>query len=312
MIKIENFNNLKSSGIAYGGHGGSKSGVLFDNERWFLKYPKTTKSMDVKNLSYTTTPLSEYLGSNIYKIIGIDVHETKLGIKDNKLVVACKDFLDSSEIILSYNEIKNEYSLETENELEKISTNYSQSEDLQELFILMSTNIYFRKIEDLRKRFYDMFVVDALIGNNDRNERNWGLVLNKENSVLRLAPVYDNGAAFCNKSDNSKLQSFLDNENKFKQLAYDSSISVFSLNDKKINPLKYIESMQNEELNQAVLRIVPKIDLKKIKDFFDTIPYEYNNIQVFSKEQRSVYYNLLVYRYEKVLLPIYNKLNNKK
>ena len=312
MIKIENFNNLKSSGIAYGGHGGSKSGVLFNNERWFLKYPKTTKSMDVKNLSYTTTPLSEYLGSNIYKIIGIDVHETKLGIKDNKLVVACKDFLDSSEIILSYNEIKNEYSLETENELEKISTNYSQSEDLQELFILMSTNIYFRKIEDLRKRFYDMFVVDALIGNNDRNERNWGLVLNKENAVLRLAPVYDNGAAFCNKSDNSKLQSFLDNENKFKQLAYDSSISVFSLNDKKINPLKYIESMQNEELNQAVLRIVPKIDLKKIKDFFDTIPYEYNNIQVFSKEQRLVYYNLLVYRYEKVLLPIYNKLNNKK
>lgn len=312
MIKIENFNNLKSSGIAYGGHGGSKSGVLFDNERWFLKYPKTTKSMDVKNLSYTTTPLSEYLGSNIYKIIGIDVHETKLGIKDNKLVVACKDFLDSSEIILSYNEIKNEYSLETENELEKISTNYSQSEDLQELFILMSTNIYFRKIEDLRKRFYDMFVVDALIGNNDRNERNWGLVLNKENSVLRLAPVYDNGTAFCNKSDNSKLQSFLDNENKFKQLAYDSSISVFSLNDKKINPLKYIESMQNEELNQAILRIVPKIDLKKIKDFFDTIPYEYNNIQVFSKEQRLVYYNLLVYRYEKVLLPIYNKLNNKK
>lgn len=312
MIKIENFNNLKSSGIAYGGHGGSKSGVLFNNERWFLKYPKTTKSMDVKNLSYTTTPLSEYLGSNIYKIIGIDVHETKLGIKDNKLVVACKDFLDSSEIILSYNEIKNEYSLETENELEKISTNYSQSEDLQELFILMSTNIYFRRIEDLRKRFYDMFVVDALIGNNDRNERNWGLVLNKENAVLRLAPVYDNGAAFCNKSDNSKLQSFLDNENKFKQLAYDSSISVFSLNDKKINPLKYIESMQNEELNQAVLRIVPKIDLKKIKDFFDTIPYEYNNIQVFSKEQRLVYYNLLVYRYEKVLLPIYNKLNNKK
>ena len=298
MIKIENFNNLKSSGIAYGGHGGSKSGVLFDNERWFLKYPKTTKSMDVKNLSYTTTPLSEYLGSNIYKIIGIDVHETKLGIKDNKLVVACKDFLDSSEIILSYNEIKNEYSLETENELEKISTNYSQSEDLQELFILMSTNIYFRKIEDLRKRFYDMFVVDALIGNNDRNERNWGLVLNKENSVLRLAPVYDNGTAFCNKSDNSKLQSFLDNENKFKQLAYDSSISVFSLNDKKINPLKYIDSMQNEELNQAILRIVPKIDLKKIKDFFDTIPYEYNNIQVFSKEQRLVYYNLLVYRYE--------------
>ncbi len=62
MIKIENFDLLKPSGISYGGHGGSKKGVIIDNERWFLKYPKSTKSMDVQNLSYSTTPLSEYLG----------------------------------------------------------------------------------------------------------------------------------------------------------------------------------------------------------------------------------------------------------
>ena len=92
MIKIENFDNLEISGILYGGHSGSKIGVLIDNEKWLLKYPKSTKSMDNVNLSYTTTPLSEYLGSHIYEIIGIDTHKTELGIFDNKLVVACKDF----------------------------------------------------------------------------------------------------------------------------------------------------------------------------------------------------------------------------
>lgn len=41
-----------------------------------------------KLASYTTAPLSEYIGSNIYKIIGIDAHDTILGIRNDKLVVA--------------------------------------------------------------------------------------------------------------------------------------------------------------------------------------------------------------------------------
>ena len=45
MIKIENFDTLEPSGISYGGHGGSKRGIIINGERWFLKYPKSTKSM---------------------------------------------------------------------------------------------------------------------------------------------------------------------------------------------------------------------------------------------------------------------------
>ena len=92
MINIDNFEKYPASGLSYGGHGGSKKGIIIDGEKWFLKYPKSTKSMEVKGISYTTTPLSEYLGSNIYDLIGIPAHETRLGVYDNKLVVACKDF----------------------------------------------------------------------------------------------------------------------------------------------------------------------------------------------------------------------------
>ena len=107
MIKIENFDLLNHSGISYGGHGGSKRGIIMNGERWFLKYPKSTKSMDVDGLSYSTTPISEYLGSHIYESIGLDVHKTKLGYANGKIVVACKDFLDSNEVIIDYNMIKN-------------------------------------------------------------------------------------------------------------------------------------------------------------------------------------------------------------
>ena len=51
----------------------------------------------VTGISYVTSPLSEYIGSHIYEILGYDVHKTILGIcndgKRNKVVCACKDFI---------------------------------------------------------------------------------------------------------------------------------------------------------------------------------------------------------------------------
>lgn len=69
MIKLDNFEKYKTSGLSYGGHGGSKRGIVIDNEKWLLKYPKSTQSMNVEGLSYTTTPLSEYIGSHIYMLV---------------------------------------------------------------------------------------------------------------------------------------------------------------------------------------------------------------------------------------------------
>lgn len=219
MIKIEGFDLLMPSGISYGGHGGSKKGIIIDNERWFLKYPKSTKSMDVEGLSYSTTPLSEYLGSHIYESIGLETHKTKLGFANGKIVVACKDFLDSNEIIVDYNMIKNEYDEGVERAIECLSSssNIDSGYELDEVMLIMEQNPYFKSIPELKERFWDMFVIDAFINNNDRNEGNWGLILNKDTNKLRLSPVFDNGASFYNKSNDSKLISIYDDEFKFKQ-----------------------------------------------------------------------------------------------
>jgi len=310
MIEIENFDVLKPSGISYGGHGGSKRGIIIDNERWFLKYPKSTKSMDVDGLSYSTTPLSEYLGSHIYESIGLETHETKLGVANGKVVVACKDFLGSNETIIDYNMIKNEYDENVEKAIEHLSSssNLDSNHDLEEVLLIMEENPYFKSIPKLKERFWDMFVIDAFISNNDRNEGNWGLVLNKETNELRLSPVFDNGAAFYNKSSDDKLTSIYEDDFKFKQSIYDSCISVYRLNGKKINPLKYIENMNNEECNKAILRVIPNINMNNIINIFNELPEEYNGLKVLSKTQKTYYLKSLEYKYNNVLLPIYNKL----
>ena len=311
MIKIENFDNISNSGITYGGHSGSKKGIIYNNERWFLKYPKSTKSMNIKDLSYTTSPLSEYIGSHIYTLIGLKTHNTLLGIANDKVVVACKDFLDIKETILDYNSIKNDYNEKVEKELEKLSSSSNNGTELEEIEIIMNNNYYFKKFPELKDRFWDMFIIDAFISNNDRNDNNWGLILNHDTMKLRVCPVYDNGAAFYNKTPTNKIVDILNDEHKIKQVFYDSAISSFLDKGKIVNPLKYIETMKNKDCNAALLRIFNKIDLKKIKEVFDNIPLEYNNIPIISNLQKEYYYKSLEYKYMNVLLPIYKKLESK-
>ena len=311
MIKIENFDNVMPSGITYGGHSGSKKGIILNNERWFLKYPKSTKSMDVKGLSYTTSPISEYLGSHIYSLLGFDVHNTILGITNNKVVVACKDFLNKNETILDYNSLKNDYDEKVEKEIEELSSSSNKEHlgtDIDEIIIVMNNNSYFAKMPELKSRFWDMFVVDALISNNDRNDNNWGLILDHNTMNLRVSPVYDNGASFYSKSSDERIESILKNEFKMKQVIYDSAVSSFIKDGKIINPLKFIEKMDNKNLNEAILRVVPKIDLNKIKELFSSIPSSYENLPILTEAQKKLYYESLVYKYENVLKKVYDKL----
>ena len=86
MTNIIDFSSCKLNNRygRYGGAAGNKDGITYKNENWLIKYPKSTKSMAGDNISYTTAPLSEYIGSQIYQILGYDVHETLWGIRNNK------------------------------------------------------------------------------------------------------------------------------------------------------------------------------------------------------------------------------------
>lgn len=309
MIEMKNFELYQETNKGYGGHSGSKKGILIDGDRWVLKYPKPTKNLELSGIS---TPLSEYLGSHIYEMVGIDTHETILGIANGKLVVACRDFLKKGEEIVDFNAIRNNYDEGLEKYLEeRQSSQFSRNEDLEDMIYIMNHNDYFKKVPELKDRFWDMFIIDALISNNDRNEANWGLIYDEDTGNLRLAPVYDNGASFYGKSDDEKLNTILQDEFKFKQMAYDSCISIFSWNGKQMNPLKYIESMNNEDCNQAIMRIVPKIDMEYIKKLFDEIPSSYHDLVVFSDIQKEVYYKMLDYKLEKVFKVVYDKLRER-
>ena len=43
--------------------------------------------MDVEDISYSTAPLSEYIGSHVYSILGFPVHETFLGYRVERYTI---------------------------------------------------------------------------------------------------------------------------------------------------------------------------------------------------------------------------------
>lgn len=59
-----------------------------------MKFPGNLKEKQMKNinLSYSNSPVCEYIGSKIYELIGMPVHNTILGVRNEKIVVACEDF----------------------------------------------------------------------------------------------------------------------------------------------------------------------------------------------------------------------------
>lgn len=308
MIQIYNFDNVIESGRRYGGMAGAKLGVVINNENWIIKFPKSTKGFNTVEISYTTTPLSEYLGSHIYDSIGIPVHETVLGIKDKKLVVACKDFKEKGEELYEFRELKNEYVKGLEEKIDSLSSSGENGIDINEIMLIMDNNPTFINNPDLKDRFWDMFVVDSLIGNNDRNNGNWGILVNEDNKTTKIAPVYDNGASFSNKMSEERMKKILSDKTRFENSAYISTTSAFLENDKNVNPLKYIEKTNNIYLNKAILRVVPNIDLNRIKDIIYEVPNSYEGIKVTSDIQKEFYYKLIEYRYNNVLNPILKKL----
>ena len=109
MVKVYKLDDCPLSERAgtYGGQAGFKDGIVWNNENWLVKYPKTMSDMRAPDMSYTTSPLSEYIGSKIYQALGYDTHEVQLGYRNDKIVVVCKDFCENEGALREVRTIKN-------------------------------------------------------------------------------------------------------------------------------------------------------------------------------------------------------------
>lgn len=84
---------------------------------------------------------------------------------------------------------------------------------------MLQENMKSTDVKETIDRFWDMFIVDALIGNFDRHGGNWGFI--KRNNQYRIAPVYDNGSSLYPRlNTDEKIAEVLDSEEEIDRRIY--------------------------------------------------------------------------------------------
>lgn len=264
MSEID-FTDLPKKNKAYAGANGSKISIVYEEKQYMLKFPAFPNRN--QEMSYSNSCFSEYLGCQIYQSIGIPVQETLLGtfhVKGKeKVVVACSDFTSPGIVLQDFASLKNQI---IDSERNGYGTELS---DIQRTF----ENQTALDPKMISERFWDMFIVDALIGNWDRHNGNWGFLYNAMTDGLSLAPVYDCGSSLYPQADETIMEKVFSNRHEMEYRIYEIPTSAIQVNGKKIKYFDFISSLQNEHCNQALERIVPHIDMEKIKTIIFNMPF---------------------------------------
>lgn len=321
MNFLMDYTNIPHNINFYGGNAGFKKGVTIDGNNWIIKYPQDTSSFSNVDISFTTSPLSEYIGSHIYDILGYKVHNTKLGISYNEaidikqLVVACEDFTENGKYsLIDYEAIKNNYSnelqakiIELYKTLPKYETNgfAAHTMPIEEIMLQFEENEIFKNHKEAKQLFWDMVIIDCIINNNDRNKNNWGLLKNNETNELSIAPIYDNGASFVSKHTDEKLERLLSDEKAFKNSVL-NGMSYYTVNNKLMNFNNFFIELHNKNLDQdfveAKNRVIPKVNEKwnDIVEFIENIPENEDGFKIISKTKKTFFIESMKCRLEEL------------
>lgn len=250
---------------AYGGANGNKINIIYEGESYMLKFPPVPSRN--KFMSYTNGCISEYIACNIFKILGIITQETILGTYTDrrgkeKIVVACKDFTADGKKLMEFAHLKNTC-------IDSEQSGYGK--ELSSILKTMEEQTLLPPNE-IRSFFWDMFIVDALLGNFDRHNGNWGLLIDEELKTVEIAPVYDCGSCLYPQLSEEGMKKVLDSDDEINQRIFVFPASSIEEDGKKISYFDFISSLKDPECNKALKRISQRINIDKINELIDGIP----------------------------------------
>ena len=290
------FTNAVQKNKTYAGANGGKISVLYNGEQYMLKFPPFPTIN--KEMSYTNSCISEYIGCKVFESVGIPVQETVIGTYTSKgkekVVVACKDFTSQGITLQDFASLKNRI---IDSERNGYGTEIADILSTIDEQTAMDS-------ETLKTRFWDMFIVDALIGNWDRHNGNWGFLYNNATDEVMLAPVFDCGSSLYPQADEDLMKKILSDKNELNHRIFDIPLSAITYNGKKINYFKFLSEGKFPDCNKALKRIASRIDMKKIYEIIDNTP-------TITELQKEFYKTMLTARKERIIDFSLNKLKEK-
>lgn len=281
-------------GRAYNGANGSKIAVDYKGEVYMLKFPPSAEGKPT-DLSYTNSCISEHIASSIFNLLGIRAQDTLLGtysVKGKvKLVCACKDFTAGGKRLFDFCSIKNTV---------LDSDSNGSGTELSDIMDTVNKQQYVSPVL-LREHFWNMFVADALLGNFDRHNGNWGFLYDDVKAEAEIAPVFDCGSCLLPQADEKVMQKVLTNEAELHARVFQFPTSAIKLKGRKINYFDFLSRAENADANAALNRIAPRIDLTQIERFID-------QVSGVSDLQKEFYKTYIRARYDLIIRPSWERV----
>ncbi len=272
---------------AYSGANGKKIAVEYNGNAYMLKFPPSGDGKPTE-LSYTNSCISEHIASSIFNLLGIKAQETMLGTfsvnSKQKIVCACLDFTANGKQFYDFCSIKNTV---------LDSDSNGSGTELEDILEAIEKQQYVDPIL-LKEHFWNMFVADALLGNFDRHNGNWGFLYDPHEKIREIAPIYDCGSCLLPQADDSVMQAVLNDKEALNLRIYRFPTSAIKLHGNKINYYDFLSSAEYEDCAQAVKRIYERINMDDIRAFIDDVPYISDLQKEFYKEYISARLDLII------------------
>ena len=287
-------------------YGGSekKIAVKYKDKRYMLKFPDPVREKS-SDLKYMYNAFSEDIGCRIFKTLGFDVQKTFLAkfdlLKyffdgDEKIVVACEDFCQEGAVLSEFSKCVTSdfynFEVSSAEELHKAK----RVMEIEIVEKVMSRHHLLRMNAEFKDKFWEMLVVDTLIGNPDRHSDNWGFIERK--GEIKFAPIYDCGSALSPLLSDEQMEKIMESEAEFKNREYNITLA-FKYEGERISCPSFYKKAPME-LEMALSRVVPKIDFEKIDEIIA-------KTEGLSEIRKKYLKKALHYRYDKILLSAFRK-----
>lgn len=269
-----------------------KKTMILNDKKYLVKFPDPNRSPKLE-ISYINNVFSEYIGTKIFEICGFETQKVEIGIynKDgkNRVVCGCEDFTNSETKLVEFEKFENA----------SIEPNPFKRE-LKDIFHIVQSGSYNIDLNELKEKFWNMFIIDCLIGNEDRHNGNWGFLKDIKNENLTFAPIYDCGSCLFSVYTDEDMKECLENNTKMQDCIKNTSSAIRD-DGAKIKYFEFITSLKNEDCNNALLRMYDKINLEEV---FKLI----NEIEVISNIRKEFYCKVIEGKYKEILTATYKKL----
>jgi hypothetical protein len=153
------------------------------------------------------------------------------------------------------------------------------------------------------------FTFDALIGNTDRHQDNWGIIVNPVTDELRISPIFDNGTSLGHEISANQFDRYADEERLKHYIAKGWHHMKWRQNDgAHLSHSELLKKLANQypETRQVMLDCLNRVNDETFKRILDSLVAFDVPIRL-TTERAAFMLKLLHYRHQRLLIELENE-----